>query len=62
MKDKKYTTRKSPAYSASKCAKGTKKKGNDGKMYIVKASKNGVKRWVKYTQKKKSKSKKKNKH
>lgn len=62
IKGKKYITRKSPAYSASKCAKGTKKKGNDGKMYIVKASKNGVKRWVKYTQKKKSKSKKKNKH
>lgn len=62
MKDKKYITRKSPAYSASKCAKGTKKKGNDGKMYIVKSAKNGVKRWVKYTKKKKSKSKKKNKH
>ena len=62
MKDKKYITRKSPAYSASKCAKGTKKKGNDGKMYVVKAAKNGVKRWVKYTKKKKSKSKKKNKH
>ena len=59
---KKYTSRKSPAYSASKCAKGTKKTGNDGKMYVVKAAKNGVKRWVKLTQKKKSKSKKKNKH
>lgn len=58
MKGKKYNTRKSPAYSASKCAKGTKKKGNDGKMYVVKSAKNGVKRWVKYTRKKKSKSKK----
>ena len=62
IKGKKYNTRKSPAYSASKCAKGTKKKGNDGKMYIVKSAKNGVKRWIKYTKKKKSKSKKKNKH
>jgi len=63
MKGKKYNTRKSPAYSASKCAKGTKKKGNDGKMYIVKSSKNGVKRWIKSTrQNKKSKTKKTNKH
>ena len=57
-KNKKYLTRKSPSYSASKCAKGTKKKGNDSKIYIVKANKNGVKRWVKFTQKKKTKSKK----
>ncbi len=56
-KNKKYLTRKSPAYSASKCAKGTKKKGNDNKIYIVTANKKGVKRWVKFTQKKKSKSK-----
>ena len=56
-KNKKYLTRKSPFYSASKCAKGTKKKGNDNKIYIVKINKNGIKRWVKFTQKKKSKSK-----
>ena len=57
-KKKKYLTRKSPAYSASKCAKGTKKKGYDSKIYIVKANKNGVKRWVKFTAMKKTKSKK----
>lgn len=55
---KKYTTRKSPPYSASKCARGTRKKGNDGKMYIVKATTKGVNRWLPVVSKKTKKSKK----
>ena len=44
---KKYTNRKSPPYPANVCPVGDKKKGNDGKMYIVsEPNKNGVSRWV----------------
>lgn len=55
---KKYTTRKSPPYSASKCARGTIKKGNDGKMYIVNSTSKGVNRWLPMVSKKTKKSKK----
>ena len=44
---KKYTNRKSPPYPANVCPVGDKKKGNDGKMYVVsEPNKNGVSRWV----------------
>lgn len=39
--------RPSPAESATKFKEGTKKKGNDGNMYIIVSNKNGVKRWKK---------------
>lgn len=44
----KYTVRNSPTYSAAKC-KGTRKKGNDGKLYASKPDKNGVYKWVAVT-------------
>ena len=40
----KYDYRSSPPYKANKC-KNTRKKGNDGIMYISKKDKNGVYRW-----------------
>ena len=44
---KKYTNRNSPPYPANVCPVGDKKKGNDGKMYVVsEPNKNGVSRWV----------------
>jgi hypothetical protein len=39
--------RKGPEESATKFSVGTKKKGNDGKMWIVKENKNGIQRWIK---------------
>ncbi len=46
---KKYTKkdRPSPSESATQFKEGTKKKGNDGNMYIIVINKNGVKRWKK---------------
>jgi hypothetical protein len=41
----KYAYRNSPPYPANKC-KTMKKKGNDGKMYISQADKNGIYKWV----------------
>ncbi len=55
---KKYTTRKSPPYSASKCARGTRKKGNDGKLYVVKSTLEGVNRWLPVVSKKVKQTKK----
>ena len=55
---KKYTTRKSPPYSASKCARGTRKKGNDGKLYVVKSTSEGVNRWLPVVSKKVKQTKK----
>lgn len=46
LSDKKYTKRSSPPYSAASCPIGDLKLGNNGKMYIVTANKNGVHRWV----------------
>jgi hypothetical protein len=40
-----YAYRNSPPYPANKCH-NKKKKGNDGKMYISQADKNGVFKWV----------------
>ena len=45
-KDKKKD-RPSPSESATKFKVGTKKKGNDGNMWIIVENKNGVKRWSK---------------
>ena len=39
--------RPSPSESATKFKVGSKKKGNDGNMWIVVENKNGVKRWSK---------------
>lgn len=50
--------RPSPSESASLFKTGTKKKGNDGNIWIIKENKNGVKRWTKES-KKTSKPKKK---
>lgn len=44
--------RKSPNESATKYKVGTKKKGNDGKFWIIKKNKNGVQRWVKQSTRK----------
>lgn len=38
--------RPSPSTSATLYAPGTRRKGNDGRMYVVKVAKNGVQRWV----------------
>jgi len=40
--------RPSPSESATLFKIGTKKKGNDGNMYIITKTKSGVKRWTKY--------------
>ena len=40
--------RPSPSESATKFELGTKKKGNDGNMWIIVKNKNGVKRWKKH--------------
>ena len=53
-------TRKSPTTSATKFSFGTKKKGNDGNIWIIVKNKNGVKRWQRTNKtKKRKKSKKK---
>ena len=39
--------RKGPSASATKFRVGTKKRGSDGKMWIIRAASNGVHRWVK---------------
>ena len=46
--------RKGPSESATTFAVGTKKKGNDGNMWIIIKSKNGVKRWKNKTRKNKT--------
>ena len=43
----KSLTRPSPSESATLFPEGTEKKGNDGNMYVIKANKNGVNKWVK---------------
>ena len=54
IKSSKYQTRQSPAFHASDC-KGTRKKGKDG-IYVSKADKRGVYKWVKVTGIQKGKS------
>ena len=46
--------RKGPSESATTFAVGTKKKGNDGNMWVIIKSKNGVKRWKKISGKNKT--------
>ena len=43
--------RKGPEESATLFSVGTKKKGNDGNMWVIVKNKNGVKRWQKKTNK-----------
>ena len=50
-------TRPSPSESATLFPEGTEKKGNDGNMYVIKVDKNGVKRWKKSSDTKKSSKK-----
>ena len=52
----KYTSRRTPSYSANKC-KSMKKKGNDGNLYKSVSNKKGVYRWIKIRKKKKNISK-----
>lgn len=47
---KKYTSRKSPPFPANECPEGMIKTGNDGLLYIIVKSSNGINRWVKYSQ------------
>ena len=42
-------TRPSPTESATLFSEGTKKRGNDGNMYVISVDKNGRNRWVKTT-------------
>ena len=46
-KSEKKKDRPSPSESATTFKVGTKKKGNDGNMWIIVENKNGVKRWSK---------------
>jgi hypothetical protein len=55
VKDKKYQTRKSPAYHAGQC-KGLQKNGKDG-LYISKADTRGVYKWIKVSTTRKKKGK-----
>lgn len=45
--EKNKTTRKAPSASATEFSVGKRKKGNDGKMWVVVKTKNGVYRWNK---------------
>lgn len=51
----KYRNRPSPPYPANECPQGTKKRGNDGKVYVVKLDSRGIGRWVPYHSVSKSK-------
>ena len=51
--------RKGPEASATKFSAGIKKKGNDGNIWIIVKNKNGVKRWQRTTETKKTKKSKK---
>ena len=53
--------RKGPSESATLFSLGTKKKGNDGNMWEIIKTKNGVKRWKKISGKKKTRNKTRNK-
>lgn len=39
--------RPSPALSATRFVAGTKKRGNDGNIWVIKIASNGIRRWVK---------------
>ena len=51
-------TRKSPSSSATKFNVGTKKIGNDGKMWKIVKNKNGINRWLKISNNKSHKKSK----
>ena len=53
----KTKTRKGPDESATKYKKGTKKRGNDGNMWIIVENKNGAHRWKRILEKSKIKKK-----
>lgn len=53
---KRYTQRNSPPYPANKCRVNSRKRGNDGLLYVAKPNVNGVKRWVKSSKSKTSKT------
>ena len=44
--------RPSPSESATLFKEGTKKKGNDGNMYVIIVDKNGINKWKKFTKEK----------
>jgi len=48
--------RPSPSVSATSVAEGTKKKGNDGSMWVVKKAVTGVPRWTRASRKPTSKT------
>ena len=50
-------SRPSPSISATKMNEGDIVKGNDGNKWVIKVSKNGVKRWVRLKENRKSKKK-----
>jgi len=50
LKTRTSKDRKSPTDSATKHTIGTKMKGNDGNMWIIKSDKNGVNHWKKITE------------
>lgn len=52
QKPKKAATRKAPAEKAGDFEEGEEKEGSDGNMYVVKADKNGTKKWIKKAEKK----------
>ena len=54
IKDKKSKKkgRKGPEESATEFPVGEEKQGNDGNMWVIQASKNGIQRWVKYKKQK----------
>lgn len=58
---KNKTTRKAPSASATEFSVGKRKKGNDGKMWVVVKTKNGVHRWNKVGTAKTAKTAKKRK-
>ena len=53
------TNRKAPSQSATKFKKGTKKRGNDGNMWIIDTTSSGIQRWKKINVLKKKNSTKK---
>jgi hypothetical protein len=55
------STRKGPKASATKFGVGTRKRGNDGSMWVIKKISNGVNRWVKEREGVKNKKKNKKK-
>ena len=53
------TNRKGPSESATKFKKGTKRRGNDGNMWVIASTSSGTQRWQKINVLKKKNSTKK---